>query len=271
MTVAIATVRELLGRRVLLWGAGLSALFIGLYTLGLILLRREMASELDVVAATVLAILALYVVSFLGSFLGLVLSAGSVASEIDGGLIHAVLARPLSRRRWLGERWLAIAVIVSVYTVVMGAAMIALAGAVFGYSPAGTAPALALMALEVLIMVTLGVFFSTRTSAVATGVILFASFGVAWMGGIVEFIGRTMSNGTMVDLGVATSLLMPTDGLWKAASYYASTPEYLADLGSFGLPFASTSPPAAPFVLWAAGYVVLFGWLAVRGFDRRDL
>ena len=244
MTVALATVRELLGRRVLLWGAGLSAVFIGLYTLGLILLRREMASEMDAVAATILAILALYVVSFLGSFLGLVLSAGSVASEVDAGLIHAVLARPLSRWRWLWERWLAIAVIVSVYTVAMGGAMILLADVVF---------------------------FSTRTSAVATGVILFASFGVAWMGGIVEFIGRTMSNDTMMDVGVVTSLVMPTDGLWKAASYYAATPEYLADLGSFGLPFASTSPPTAPFVMWAVGYVLLFGWLAMRGFDRRDL
>jgi hypothetical protein len=76
----------------------------------------------------------------------------------------------------------------------------------------------------------------------------------------------------MVNAGIVTSLLMPTDGLWRAASYYASSPALLGDLlGQTGLPFSSATPPAPAFVLWACGYVLVAGGLAIRSLGRRDL
>lgn len=272
MTIAAATFRELLGRKVLVWGGLLSMAFLGLYTLGLTLLRREMGlSGIDAIVSSTLAVLALYVVSFLGSFLGLVLSAGSVASEIDNGLIHAVMARPISRPRWLLERWAAISVMVSVYTVAMGWTMMKLAELILVYRPLSVGSTLGLMGLQVVVMVTLGTLLSTRMSAVATGVVLFALFGVAWMGGIIEFLGQNIGNDTMVDAGIVTSLVMPTDALWKAASYYASTPDFLSDFSAFGLPFSAVTPPALPFLAWSVAYVGGMVLIAVRRFVRRDL
>lgn len=272
MIIARSTFREMLGRKVLMWGAILSLALLGLYTLGLSLIRREMTVEgFDTVVATMLAVLALYVVSFMGSFLALVLSAGSVATEIDNGLIHAVIARPISRLRWLLERWLAISAMVTVYTVVMASAMMFLADLVLGYDPVSPSGTLALMALQVTVMSAFGVLLSTRLSAVASGVVLFALFGVAWMGGIIEFIGRTIPSDALVDTGIVTSLVMPTDGLWKAASYYASTAEFQATFDGFGLPFASVTPPTIPFIAWSLAYLAVLVALAVRHFSRRDL
>jgi ABC-type transport system involved in multi-copper enzyme maturation permease subunit len=272
MIITRVTLREMLGRKVLLWGAVMSAVFIGLYVFGLSMVRGQIGvEELDRAATSFLVSFSLYIVSFLGSFLGLVLSAGSVASEVDGGVIHAVLARPITRRRWLVERWVGICGLVAGYTVAMGWLMALAADLILVYQPESLTRALAFMALQATIMVTLGVFLSTRLSAVATGVVLFALFGLAWLGGIIELLGDVFANQGMVNAGIVTSLIMPTDGVWRAASYYASEPAALGALLSDGPPFLSGSPPAPAFVAWALGYVVMFGALALRRFARRDL
>lgn len=273
MIIARITVREMLGRKVLLWGGLISAAFLGLYTFGLTMARSQIGiAELDQAVTSFLVGLSLYVVSFLGSFLGLVLSAGSVASEVEGGLIHAVLARPITRRRWLAERWAAISGLVAGYTVAMGLAMTLLGDLILVYEPLSSLRALSFMALQSVIMVTVGMFLSTRLSAIATGVVLFALFGVAWLGGIIEVIGDVFANQGMINAGIVTSLIMPTDGVWRAASYYASDPAALESiLGQGGPPFLSATPPAPAFIVWAMAYVAVFGALALRRFARRDL
>lgn len=275
MTVFSMTFRELLGKRVLLFGGLLSTAFIGLYTLGLTMLSRELGAaddELGLVG-TLLALLALYVVSFLGSFLGLVLSAGSVAAEVDNALIHAVLARPLSRRRWLLQRWAALALIVSLYVSLMATTMMALARAILVYEPHSPVGAVAFIALQAVSMTTIGLLLSTRLSTIASGAIAFAGFGIAWLAGIVEYIGSIIGNTAMVNTGIATSLLVPTDALWRAASYYSVNARFVDEaLGpAGGLPFASAVPPTGAFILWVAVYLAGAVWLAVRWLVRRDL
>jgi ABC-type transport system involved in multi-copper enzyme maturation permease subunit len=194
-----------------------------------------------------------------------------MASEVDGGFIHAVVARPISRPRWLLERCAAIASMVATYTVIMGWSMMSLSRLVLDYAPLSTWRTLALMALQSVVMVTLGVLLSTRLSAVATGVVLFALFGLAWMGGIVELIGRGLLNDGMMNAGIVTSLIMPTDGLWQGASYYASSEYLISTVGGLGLPFSSADPPATPFVLWSIAYTAFACVVAVRRFASRDL
>ncbi len=274
MIILRATLREMLGRRVLLWGGILSVAFIGLFTLGLTMISRELgtgADEVEIVG-TMLALLALYVVSFLGAFLGLALSAGAVASEIDQALIHAVAARPITRRSWLLQRWTALAAVVGVYVAVMSTVMMLLATSFLSYQPLAPIATVALMALEAVVMTTIGLLFSTRVSAVAAGVITFSAFGLAWLAGIVEFIGSLLGNSALVNTGIITSLVVPTDELWRGASFYAANASFVDTvMDQVELPFASGTPPAGPFLLWSVAYILAMLWLATRWFERRDL
>ncbi len=268
-----ASLAELLGRRLLLWGVVISAAFLGLFLTGLVLIKRQLSlEELVGPVGSLLAILALYIVSFLGSFLALVLSVGSVSSEVESGLIHSVLARPITRRSWLGQRWAAIAGLVGTYTVVMAAAVMVIANGVMGYQPVSATRALLLMAFQTLAMASIGLMLSTRLSTVPAGVTLFALFGLAWLAGVLEFIGNGIANRSLVNIGIAVSLIMPTDALWKGASYYASGSELLSQTaGVGGLPFSSSTPPAGVFVVWAIAYTIAVIALAHRRFARRDL
>ena len=73
--------------------------------------------------------------------------------------------------------------------------------------------------------------------------------------------------------GTAVSLLVPSDALWRGATYYVQSPLFLATLrtATSGLPMASTVPPATPLVIWAVLYVLAGVAGAMLIFSRRDL
>lgn len=276
LAIARVTVREAISRRLVLWAAILSVAFLGLFWLGFTLLYREAASEGEselelLFAATLLSILGLFVVSFLTSFLALLLSVGSVSSEVDSGTLQAVLARPLRRSSWLLQRWGALAGFAALYAALMGAALLLIARLSSGYAPLGPGRMVALLALQAVAVLTLGLAMSTRLSTVPAGVVAFSLFGLAWLAGIIEFIGAAIANDAMVNAGIGVSLLMPSDALWRAASFYGQAPGVITQIEGGGLPFAATSPPRAAMLWWAVGWIIALLVLALRSFQRRDL
>jgi ABC-type transport system involved in multi-copper enzyme maturation permease subunit len=277
MTIVRATLWEAAKRRLLLAVVILSVVFVAVFTIGFLFARGRLGADpIEAeVAATILTVLGLYVASFLAAFLALFLSAGAVSGEIDSGQLHAVLARPLSRWSWLLQRWFGMAVVVTAYTLVLAGALLLVARWVVGYQAVNPLAGLALMALQTLTLLTLGVFGSTRLSTLANGAVVFFAFGLAWMAGFVEFVGQVVDNVAMERVGIVTSLLIPSDALWRGASAGLSSPAFLtaAALGGdeAGFPFTGVALPSLELVVWSVLYVPVLLVVAVRIFNRRDL
>lgn len=279
MTVVRATLREAASRKLLVAVLVLSALFVALFGVGAAFARGWLAAETDPVevalTSTVLTVLGLYVASFLAAFLALFLSAGAVSGEIDSGQLHAVLARPLSRVSWLLQRWLGFAIVVTGYTVLLAAALLLIARWALGYQAVNPILGVALMALQTLTLLALGVFGSTRLSTLANGAVVFFAFGLAWMAGFIELIGSAIDNVAMERVGVVTSLLIPSDALWRGASAALSSPAVLTAFTANDTldrpPFTGVTLPPAEFIVWSLLYVPVLLWLAARAFRRRDL
>jgi len=278
LAVTRTTVQEAVSRRLVVFGLVLTAAFVALFALGFWFLYSEVvqASAADrlaqVFAGALLTVLGLYVASFMGSFLALLVSAGAVSGEIDSGTVQVVLARPLRRASWLLQRWLGCALLVAVYTVVLATALLLIARSIADYQALHAVRAVALMVLQAQLLLALGILGSTRLPAVANGVVLFFAFGISWLAGIVEFVGEGIGNSAMVNVGIAASLAVPSDGVWRAASYYATPPTVFTELSpTEALPFASLSPPATTFMLWAVAYLAASLALALRSFARRDV
>jgi hypothetical protein len=141
-----------------------------------------------------------------------------------------------------------------------------------GFEAPAPAVVIGLMILSALLLLTLSLLGSTLLPTLANGVVVFSLFGLAWLAGVIEFIGGTLSNQAMVNLGIAVSLLVPSDGLWRAASFFVQPPALLAlSPGRLASPFTAVAPPTAPFLWWSAAYVVVCLLAAVRAFARRDL
>ena len=278
MTIVRATLQEAAKRRLLLAVVILSGVFVAVFTVGSLFARGPLAAQGDPVeaafGATILTVLGLYVASFLAAFLALFLSAGAVSGELDSGQLHAVLARPLSRWSWLLQRWFGMAVIATAYTVLLAGALLLVSRWVVGYQAMHPLAGIALMALQTLTLLTLGMLGSTRLPTLANGAVVFFAFGLAWMAGFIEFVGRLLDNVAMVRVGVVTSLLIPSDALWRGASAALASPTFLtaasAAQGDYP-PFLGVALPSAELVGWSLLYVLVLLALAGRIFNRRDL
>jgi Cu-processing system permease protein len=296
LVVARWTVLEARRRRLLLAGVILSVAFVALFAVGFALLysaqERSLLSVqaqgiappggLDVreellAVSTILVVLGLYGVQFLAALLGLFLGVASVSPEIDSGALHAVLARPLSRLEYLMGRFLALAGLLTAYVLVMSGSLLVTARIVAGYQPGDTSRVMGLMILQVFILLAVSLLGSTVLPTLANGVVMLALFGLAWLGGIIGFIGTIPpGNELMANLGTAVSLLLPADAVWRGASFHALPPSFLVATSSaggedVGLPFASTAPIAPAMLAWALAYPVACLTLAVAAFRRRDL
>ncbi|WP_108668388.1 hypothetical protein [Euzebya rosea] len=277
MIVFRAALQEALNRRILGIGAAVSVAFVGLFWFGFSTAFSRVAAdtgdELATIAATtVMTVLGLYAVQFLAAFLAILLAAGSIAGELESGRALQVLARPIPRWSWLLQRTAAFGGLSVGYVVIMTAGVLGVAGGVGGYGALSPVRGMALMSLEVLVLVALAVALSTRLGTVATGVVVVALYGLAWLAGIMEFVGRIVDNPAVERIGVAVSLLMPSDALWRGASFHLQSPAFLLSPdGDVGIPFAAVDPPSVMLIAWSLLYATVLMVLAVRSLRRRDL
>ena len=275
MTIVRLTLREAANRKVLLVGGIISVAFLVLFAIGFSVGFDQASEDFTPVtdgAATIMTVLGLYAVQFLAAFMAILLASGAVAPEIESGRLHAVLARPLSRRSWLAQRASTFAGLAAVYIVGMSVAILVIARAIAGYEAIDPVRAVAFLSLEVIVLVAFGTALSVRLSAIAAGVVVVALYGAAWIAGIMELVGGILGNGTLERIGVAVSLFMPSDALWRGASYYLQSPSYVAVTSTQdAIPFAGTTAPGAALVVWAVAHAAVCWFLADRWFRRRDL
>jgi Cu-processing system permease protein len=288
LQIARFTLQEAVSRRLILAGVLISLGYVALFTLGFHFAydkalentaTPESRLSLGIAFAT-LTLFGVYVVNYLASFLALFLSVGAVSGEIDAGTLHAVLARPLKRSEFIVGRWLGYVVMIVTYVVAMTGLVLLVARVVAGYEVPDPTHALLLMSLEGVLLLTLSLFGSTLMPTLANGVVVFTLLGLAWLAGVIEFVGRLLQNApdttggeAMLNIGTAVSLFLPSDALWRGASYYLESPSLLAVLSASrgGIPFFSSSPPATALLIWSLGYVAVVLAGAVLAFGRRDL
>lgn len=284
LAIARFTIQEAITRRLILAGVLLSLAFLALFGFGFAFLngfimeeeRGQSSSDaalMEAVFGALMALLGLYAINFLAGFLALFLSVGAVSGEIDSGTLHALLARPIRRAEFILGRWLAYAGMMAVYVGGMAGALLGLAYLISGFEAPDPLRTVALMVLAALILMTLSLFGSTLLSTLANGVVVFSLFGLAWLGGVIEFIGSVLENEAMLNLGIATSLLVPSDAVWRGASFYVQPPTFLAAAasGPGSIPFFSNTPLTTAFVVWAVVYPLVFLVGAILTFRRRDL
>lgn len=275
LAIARFTLTEALNRRLVAAGALVSVVFAALFVAGFWFLDTRAQGPAGTVlsgfASTFLTVLGLYSVYFLAGLLALLLAAGAIAGEIDAGTLHAVLARPVSRAQYVLGRWLGLVALVAVYVTFLAGALLLSARVIAGYTALNPWAAVALLVVQAVALLSLALLGSTVLPTLANGIVVLSLFGLAWLGGIIGTIGRTLGNPAMTTLATAVGVAVPSDMVWRGASYYAQS-GLLAAAGELGgVPFASASPPEPLVVAWALAYPLLLVAAAAGVLARRDL
>jgi ABC-type transport system involved in multi-copper enzyme maturation permease subunit len=278
LTIAGLTLREATRRRVLLALVALTVVLLALSAWGFSRLAAESGGTLTSGEARLTGSIMLNLVMFgfsLIAALGTAFLAGpTLAGETESGIALSVLARPIRRSAFLLGKWLGLAVFGSGFVVLAGLAQILVVRATVDYWPPDPAAALALLAAQTTVLLTLAVLLSTAISPMASGVVAVGLFGTTWVAGVVGGVGASLGNESVARVGEVSRVLLPTDGLWRGAMHGFQDPSALLQFGDEGgqaFPFLSPAPLTAAYLAWAAVWVAMVWGLAAASFVRKDL
>ena len=239
LTIAALTLREAARRRVLLALTVLTVLLLGVSAWGLSRLADESgAGTLTTgetrLTASVLLNLVMFGFSLIAALGTAFLAGPTLAGETESGIALSVLARPIRRSAFLLGKWLGLVAFGTGFIVVAGLAECLVVRWTMDYWPPDPAVALALLAAQTTVLLTLAVLLSTAVSPMASGVVAVGLFGAAWIAGVVGGIGASLDNDAVVRVGTISRMLLPTDGLWRGAMHGfqdpAITPEAIGEM-----------------------------------------
>jgi len=275
MTITRLTIREA-ARRKILWAALiLGLLFLVVYGLGFFFIQQDIyrtANDTSRIAMNEIYsfffMAGIYAVNFLTIGMSVLTSVDTLSGEISSGTIQTLVTKPVRRAHILVGKWFGFVIMLTLYLLLMAGGTMALVYAIAGYAPPNAVAGIVLIWVNGLLMLSLSFLGGSYTSTLANGVLAFGLFGVAFVGGWVEYVGWFTRNKVAVNIGIISSLIIPTEAIWKRAAHIMESP-LIAAIGFS--PFTSGSPPSPLMVWYTLVYILIIMTFALRQFKRRDL
>ena len=281
LIIAGLTFREALRKKALLLAAMLTITFLAIFGTALHFVFREVVGgdgpfDLDgrmwrTVMGLQLMSFGVYLASFITAFLAIFSSVGTISSEIDSGVIHAIVTKPLRRSSVVFGKFLGHVFLLVPYSAFFFGSLAALIYWKAGIIPGSLGDALALFCFQPVLILGVSMLGSAVSSTLANGTFLSMLYGIALVGGMVEQVGAMIRSQTLVNLGIVTSLLMPADAIYRriSAVMAASAGGGLVrvDMG----PFGAASVPSDWMMVYAAAYLAACLVCCLYLFQRRDI
>lgn len=283
--IARFTLREVVRKRLLLALALLTALYLGFFFYGIHLQdqafeRRAQALGMDSgrlenlrLVWVFVVIMGLYMVNFLGSLVSVFSAVGALSGELESGTLLTIVTKPLRRAEIVLGKWLGFAILSGGYMALTAGILLLGTRLMVGYLPPQPVQAVLLLSLGALLLLSLTLLGSALLPTLTNGIVMVMLYGMAWTGGILGFIGNATNTPLLVRLSEITGWAIPSDTLWRAASYFLQTEEFrrLQESGIRANPFTGLEAPTLGFLLWVVAYMVAVLAVTIWVFQRRDL
>lgn len=261
-------------RRKILWTALLAAVaFLALFGTGVhyqeLDLRQSQMNPLlrYQIFATILQV-GFYAVDMLAVIMTVLISVDTISGEIASSTIHAMATKPLARWEILIGKWLGYACMVGAFVGIAFGGVVAIGHFIAHVVPRGAWQGALLIYFECLVVLSATFLFGTWFTTLTNGVIVLGMHGIAFIGGWLEQIGAVTHSTRLIDIGIISSLILPTEAIWRRAAYVMQGA--VARTMDFS-PFGARSAPSGWMLAYAGLYLVACVVLALRRFRRRDL
>jgi len=277
--IARLTFREAASRRILLAALLLGLLFLLVFGIGYHLILSELEQQMRSMPSiqldevrNFLLMAGFYVVNFLTAMMTVLTSVDTLSGEIGSGTIQTIIAKPLRRWQVVTGKWIGFAIMISLYMLLMAGGVTAIVYFRSSYLPPNPVLGLGLIWLNALLLLSVSILGGTRLSTLANGVLVFGLFGIGFIGGWIEQIGGVLPDAATrqaaSNVGVVTSLIMPSEALWRRAAHELQSPL----IGAMGFsPFSGSSYPSDLMIGYAVVFTGVCLVLAIQLFNRRDL
>ena len=275
--IASLTFREAVRRRIALASGILGLGFVLIYSIGFHFIVADFVKMQEANPNSSLYLqqllnfmhlAAMYATNFLTIATAALITADSLAGEISSGTIQTLLAKPIRRYQIVAGKWLGNAGLIAAYSTLLAGGCSLSIYLQSGYSAPHLLIGLLIIYLNSLLIMSVTLGLSSRISSLASGGVIFGMYGLAFIGGWVERFGYITNNQTAINVGILSSLLMPSEAMWNMASQNMTS----TLMNSFGAsPFSYGATPSVWMVLYTVVYLLAFIAYAVRVFSRRDL
>jgi ABC-type transport system involved in multi-copper enzyme maturation permease subunit len=279
-TIAALTLREASRRRVVLALVALTTVLLAVSGWGFSRLAAAEAGDATLtsgetrLSASIMLNLVMFGFSLIAALGTAFLAGPTLSGETESGIALAVLSRPIRRAEVVLGKWLGLVAFGTVVIVLAGLVQCLIVRETSGYWPPDPAAALALLAAQTVVLLTLALLLSTAVSPMASGVVAVGLFGATWIAGVVGGIGASLDNAAVERVGTISRMLLPTDGLWRGAMRAFQDPSALTEMGGSeaeAFPFLSANPLTPAYLIWATVWVLMVWALAASSFHRKDL
>ncbi len=277
-TLARLTFAEAARRRILLAALVLGLIFLLIYAIGFYFIMREVRSDPFVNPLIInemqnfLYLAGLYVVNFLTVMMTVLTSVDTLSGEISSGTIHTLVSKPVHRWEVVAGKWLGYAGMLTLYLLLMAGGVSLIAIFIGGGASRDIPTGVAMLLLNALVLLSVSLLGGSTLSTLANGVLVFGMFSIAFIGGWIEQIGSFILNETASlvarNIGIITSLMLPSEALWKRAAAELQSP--LSSLMEFS-PFTARTVPSDLMIAYAVLYMFVAFALTIRRFNSRDL
>lgn len=282
IAIAAASFKEALRKKLFILVAGLTLVYLILFGVITHFAVEDLAragtlntvNALDV-ASNIVSFLGFYFSSMLVAFLTIIVSVGSISSEVESGVIHSIITRPIKRDRYVLGKYLGLGVISVSYSIFLFSAIIAIC-TIFKLPIVNTLETLNIIkgllffTLEPLAILSLSIFGSASFKTLTSGIFVISVYILGLIGGLMEQIGSFLNNQSLVDLGIISSLISPFNVIYRQmiSSIFGSlgiVSPFMAASGMIG------TAPSIWMVIYIFVYIPWFVFLAIRKFRLKDI
>jgi Cu-processing system permease protein len=272
LVIARLTFREAARRKILLAALLLGLVYLAIYAIGFHYVNAELVRSSRPMQTSelrnFLLLAGLYAVNFLTIMMAVLTSVDTLSGEIASGTIHTLASKPVRRWEIVLGKWLGFIGMLTLYLILMAGGTLGIVYLISGYTAPNALHGLGLIWLNGVLLLSISLWGGAMLSTLANGVMVFGLYGVAFVGGWIEQIGALLHNQTSITIGIISSLIIPSEALWKRAAYEMQSPL----IGAIGFtPFSSPSVPSPSMVFYALLYTGVALGLAIWQFSRRDL
>lgn len=282
IAIAKASFKEALRKKILILVAALTIVYLSLF--GLIthfavedLARTGALNTVNAfdVASNIVSFLGFYFSSMLVAFLTIMASIGSISSEVESGVIHSIITRPIKRSSYVLGKYIGLGVLSVAYSIFLFAAVIAIC-VIFKLpildtlEPINVMKGLIFFILEPLAILSLSTFGSASFKTLSNGIFVISIYILGLIGGVMEQIGSVLGNESLVNLGIISSLISPFDIIYRLM-----LSSIFGNLGIttpfMGLGGATGTAPSIWMIVYIFVYIPGLVILAIRKFRLKDI
>ncbi|MDD7796318.1 ABC transporter permease [Clostridium sp. 'White wine YQ'] len=282
ISIAAATFKEALRKKILILVAAFTFVYLTLF--GLIthfavedLTRTGTLNTVNAldVASNIVSFLGFYFSSMLVAFLTIMVSVGSISSEVESGVIHSIITRPIKRSSYVLGKYIGMGILAVLYGIFLFVAIISISTIfklpiVNTIEPLNIIKGLLFFTLEPIAILSLSIFGSASFKTLSNGIFIISIYILGLIGGVMEVIGSMLQNQSLVNLGIISSLISPFDIIYR--QMLSAMFEGISIRNPFMAVGGMTSTtPSIWMIIYILAYIPGLVLMAIRKFSLKDI